>query len=160
MAIATATRKARRFLGYPRFIQFWFIPLWIILGLGKSLIFTLSFRRLASLLGKQAGIAPWVPLLTEAQEARALQIGRAVHLVARYTPWDSNCLPQAVAARLLLGLYGTPYALYFGLRRDPGSSEMKAHAWVAAGRVRVTGGSGFDQFTVVGSFVSPQLVGV
>ena len=142
----------------PLFIQFWLVPLWGILGLGKALIFTLSFRRLAPRLGRQAGIAPWVPLLDPAQEQRALVIGRAVRLAAKYTPWDSNCFPQAIAARVLLGLYGLPYALYFGLMHDPeNAAGMKAHAWVAAGRVRVTGGLGFGRFTVVGCFVSPRL---
>ena len=151
------TRKARNFLRQPRFIQFWLLPLWCILGVSKALIFTVSFRRLAPHLGRQAGIAPWLPLLAPAQEARALTIGRAVRLAARYTPWDSNCFPQAVAARLLLGLYGIPYVLYFGLMRDPQSAAMKAHAWVAAGKVRVTGGTSFGRFTVVGCFVAPGL---
>lgn len=94
-------------------------------------------------------------MVGSAQEVRARQIGQTVRLAARYTPWDSNCFPQAVAARLLLGLYGVPYAIYFGLMRDPDSPDMKAHAWVAAGRVRVTGGRSFGQFTVVGIFCHP-----
>jgi len=152
-------RKARSFLRQSGFSQLWFVPTWFVLGIAKALIFTVSFRRLAPRLGRQADIAPWVPLLEPAQEMRALAIGRAVRMAARYTPWESNCFPQAVAARLLLGLYGIPYALYFGLMRDPGSGEMKAHAWVAAGKVHVTGGASFGRFTVVGCFVSPGLVG-
>ena len=151
---------ARKFLSFvrlPLFTQLWLLPLWLTLGISKALIFTLSFRRLAPHLGQAMGVAPWVPLLDPAQQARALQIGRAVRLAARYTPWDSNCFPQAVAARLLLGWYGVPYALYFGLMRDAQSLEMKAHAWVSAGRVAVTGGASFGQFTVVGVFVSPGL---
>lgn len=150
-------RKARSFLRQPGFIQFWFIPIWFCLGVSKALIFTVSFRRLAPHLGRQSAIVPWLPLLEPRQEARALLIGRAVRMAARYTPWDSNCFPQAVAARLLLGVYGIPYALFFGLMRDPDAREMKAHAWVAAGKVRVTGGTSFGQFTVVGCFVAPQL---
>lgn len=153
----TIRRKAVSFLRQPAFIRLWFLPLWLLLGMAKAVILTLSFKRLAPRLGVSQGIAPWVPVLAPADEARALQIGRAVRLAAGYTPWDSNCFPQAVAARLLLGLYGIPYALYFGLMRDPATSEMKAHAWVAAGRVRVTGGTSFGQFTVVGVFVAPQL---
>lgn len=151
-------RKARSFHGQSRFIQAWFFPIWLLLGLSKALIFTVSFRRLAPRLGRQAGIAPWVPVLSPAQEVRALQIGRAMRLAARYTPWDSNCFPQAVTARVLLGLYGIPYALYFGLMRDRDVSGLKAHAWVVAGRVPVTGGASFGQFTVVGVFVAPSLV--
>ena len=155
---ARLTRKAGTFLRQPLFIQAWFLPVWFMLGIGKALIFTLSFRRLAPRLGRHAGIAPWVPLLSATQEQRALMIGRVVRLTAKYTPWDSNCFPQAIAARVLLGLYGLPYALYFGLLRDPDDAAgLKAHAWVAAGRVRVTGGLSFGQFTVVGCFVAPSL---
>ncbi len=160
MPLARLRGKARTFLRQPRIIQAGFLPVWILLGLGKALIFTISFRRLAPRLGRQAGIAPWVPLLTPAQEHRARLIGRLVRMTARYTPWDSNCFPQAIVARLLLGLHGLPYALYFGLMRDPNNpAGMKAHAWVAAGRVPVTGGVSFDQFTVVGCFISPHLAG-
>lgn len=142
----------------PLFTLLWLLPVWVVLGLSKAVIFTLSFRRLAPHLGLATGTEPWVPLLDSAQTARALQIGRVVRLAARYTPWNSNCFPQAVAARLLLGVYAVPYALYFGLMHKPGSKELKAHAWVAAGRVAVTGGASFAQFTVVGVFVSPMLV--
>jgi hypothetical protein len=77
--------------------------------------------------------------------------------MARFTPWDSNCFAQAITARLLLGLYGLPYALYFGLKRDAGSMGMKAHAWVVAGRIRVTGGASFGRYTVVAMYVCPRL---
>lgn len=156
--LAALRRKAATCLRQPLFIQVWFLPVWVMLGIGKALIFTLSFRRLATRLGRQAGIPPWVPLLSAAQEQRALMIGRVVRLTAKYTPWDSNCFPQAIAARVLLGLYGLPYALYFGLLRDPDDAAgIKAHAEVAAGRVRVTVGLSFGQFTVVGCFGSPRL---
>ena len=151
-------RKGVSFLSRPRFIQLWLVPLWLLLGLSKAVIFAVSFRRLAPHLGTAVGVAPWVPMVDSAQEARARKIGRAVQLAARYTPWNSNCFPQAVAARVLLGLYHIPYALYFGLMREPSSGEFKAHAWIAAGRVRITGGTSFDQYTVVGCFVAPQLV--
>ena len=151
-------RKLRSFLRQPLFLQAWFLPVWILLGFCKTAILLYSFRRLAPLLGEAVGTSAWVPLLTRGEEARALQIGRVVRLAARYTPWDSNCFPQAVAARVLLGLYRIPHALYFGLMRDLDSTSMQAHAWVAAGRTRVTGGFGFDRYTVVGCFVSPGWV--
>nr|WP_319565127.1 lasso peptide biosynthesis B2 protein [uncultured Rhodoferax sp.] len=154
----TLARKTRSFIHLPRFTKLWLLPLWLLLGISKALIFTISFRRLAPHLGQTIGVAAWVPLLDPAQQARAAQIGRAVRLTARYTPWNSNCFPQAVAARVLLGFYGIPYALHFGLMRDKQTLEMKAHAWVAAGRVPVTGGVSFGQFTVVGVFVASQLV--
>lgn len=156
--LGTLVGKACSFARRPLFSQLWLLPLCLLLGISKALIFTLSFRRLAPHLGQTMGAAPWVPLLDTRQQTRALQIGRAVRLAARYTPWDSNCFPQAVAARLLLGWYGIPYTLFFGLMRDASTCEIKAHAWVAAGRVAVTGGASFAQFTVVGVFAAPGLV--
>lgn len=100
------------------------------------------------------GVAVRIPLLNFSQEMRAWQISQVIYLVARYTPWNSNCFPQAIVARLLLGFYRIPYTLCFGLMRDPHTGEFKAHAWVAAGRVCVTGGTGFDQYTVVGCFIA------
>ncbi len=154
-ALRTFKRKAINFLRKPLWTKFWFLPAWVLLGIAKTAIFTVSFRRLAPLLGVSTSIAPFVPLVNSAEEQRARQIARLVALTARYTPWDSNCFPQAVAARLLLGLYHIPYVLYFGLMKDPDSSELKAHAWVVTGRVAVTGGVSFNCFTVVGCFLSP-----
>jgi hypothetical protein len=156
--LITLQRKVIGFTRQSRFSQLWFIPLWVLLGFCKVAIVMVSFRRLAPHLGTSVGVASWIPLLDSIQEARALQIGRAVKLASRYTPWESNCFPQAVAARLLLSLYRVPYALYFGVKRDPVTGEIKAHAWVAAGRVAVTGGASFGQFSVVACFVSSQLI--
>lgn len=153
-------RKMRAFTRQPSFVQLWFFPLCILLGLSKVVIFTVSFRRLAPRLGRAVCGSSWVPLLEANGETRARDISRTVQLAARYTPWNSNCFAQAVAARVLLGLYRIPYVLYFGLRHDRDSGEFMAHAWVAAGRVRVTGGVSFGQYSVVGMFVSPGLAPV
>lgn len=158
--IAALSRKVETFLALPVFVRLWLLPTWVLLGLSKALILVVSFSRLAPHLGENSGAAPWVPLLNECQELRALQVGRVVRLAAKYTPWDSNCLPQAVTARLLLGLYGIPYTLFFGISQNPDGLGIKAHAWIAAGKIRVTGGTSFGQFSVVGCFVSPKLQGI
>ncbi len=150
-------RKLKTFGALPNFIKLWFIPTWLLLGFAKMAIFCITFRRIAPLLGHSVGIDLWLPIASPAQQARALLIGRTVKMVAGYTPWVSNCFPQAVAARVLLGLYGVPYALYFGLMRDKTTRDMLAHAWVRSGRVSVTGGPGFANYTVVGMFVSESL---
>jgi hypothetical protein len=150
-------RKLSNFLDQPVFIKLWFLPVWLLLGLSKLIIRLVSFKRLAPRLGIHVGTDAVVPLLDERQERRALMVGRVVRLSARYTPWNSNCFPQAVTAKLLLSLYRIPYALYFGLGKDSADSGTQAHAWIAAGRIRVTGGASFGQFTVVGCFVSSHL---
>ena len=163
----TLIRKARSFAGLPLFTKVWFLPTWVALGVSRALILAVPFRRLAPRLGTAQGTSAHVPLLTQAQESRARAIGRTVRLAARYTPWTSNCFPQAVVARMLLGIHRIPYAIHFGLMPDsragaaapapaaPRSAGMRAHAWVVAGRVPVTGGHSFHQYTVVGVFAGP-----
>ena len=151
-------RKLIALFRLPRFEQVWLLPAWCLLGLSRLVILTIQFRRLAPYLGRHIGNRAVVPLLSAHQQARALHIGRVVRLAAQYTPWESNCFPQAVTARVLLGGYGIPYALCFGLAKEGENGRaLKAHAWVAAGPVRVSGGDGFRQFTVVGVFVSRKL---
>lgn len=144
--------KVRNFARRSRFEQAWFVPVWLLLGASRLLILAVPFRALAAHLGMHADIAPWVPLAEMRQEDRALAISHVVSMAARYTPWTSNCFPQAVAARVLLGLYGIPYCLFFGVDREPDATKLSAHAWVVSGRVRVSGGESFDKFVVVGCF--------
>lgn len=132
----------------------WLVPVWLLLNLCRLLIRVVSFRHLASFLGVACGTYVCIPLVTENKLLRAAKIGHAVRLAARYVPWGANCYPQAMAACLLLILYRVPYCLCFGVARDPQGSRFSAHAWTAAGKVRVSGGESFSRFTVIACFVS------
>lgn len=127
-----------------------------MLGIARLVITSVSFRKIAPLLGVRR-LDPWTPLLTEHQQQRALEIGRTIRTVACYTPWSSNCFAQAVVARILLGAHRIPYVIYFGLAPRHSQSSSKAHAWVTAGRTRVTGGESFGHFVIVGMYVSKKL---
>ncbi|MDD5112542.1 MAG: lasso peptide biosynthesis B2 protein [Methylobacter sp.] len=156
MIFSTLIRKGRSFIYRPWFEKLWFLPVWLLLGASRFVILTIPFRRLVLRLGVHEGIAPWVPLADSRAEAKALSISRVVRMAANYTPWKSNCFPQALTAKILLGLYGVPHNLFFGLNRNADDAMLAAHAWVAVGRVPVTGGISFDQFTVVSCFVSAR----
>lgn len=145
--------KVIGFFHKPSFTKRWFVPVWLALGISRLLIITMTFRRLAPHLGKPVGLCAYSHLLTANQEAQALRIARVIRLTSRYCPWVANCFPQAITARLLLGLYRVPYALYFGLCRDPETNEFKAHAWVTAGRIPVSGGQSFHLYTIVGCYI-------
>lgn len=150
------SRKLRSFVRRPLIEQLWFPPVWLLLGASRLLILMMPFRRLAPHLGRHHGTAAWVPLIAPRQQATANHIRRIVQMTAKYTPWESNCFPQAVVARLLLGLYGIPCSVFFGVSRTPDNKSMQAHAWVASGRVRVSGGESFEHFSVVGCFSAPS----
>ncbi|PPD20421.1 MAG: hypothetical protein CTY24_09295 [Methylobacter sp.] len=146
-------RKACNFAHRSRFEQAWFLPCWLLLGISRLVILAVPFRRLAPWLGTPMATVAWVPLAGLDGEAKALSIAGIILMASRYTPWNSDCFPQALTARILLGFYGIPYCLCFGVDKKTGA-EMAAHAWVSAGKVRVSGGEGFGKFTVVGCFVS------
>lgn len=152
-------KKSRSFLLLPRFTRYGLPACWVLLGLARLSVLVLPFVRMAPLLGHHQGLQAVTPLLSAEQTQRALAISRLIAVCARYTPWTSNCFPQAIVARLLLGFYGIPYVLYFGLARpEGGSGPLEAHAWVNAGRVAVSGSYSFNRFTVVGTFVSRDLL--
>ncbi len=56
-----------------------------------------------------------------------------------------------MTAAVLLTLHRVPYSLFLGVDRSA-TLGFSAHAWVSAGRVSVTGGSGFGEWVVVGCF--------
>jgi len=149
--------KGNAFLRKTVFFKLWFMPVWLLLGVSKAVIFLLTFRKIEKLMGKAHGISPVIPLLTASQRERVGQIGHVVRVTSRYTPWKSNCYPQAITAALLLRLYKLPYLLCFGLKRSEESGRYLAHAWVASGPVKVTGGLSFNVYTVVACYLEPGL---
>lgn len=146
-------RRLRSGSRLPVFVLLWLAPVWLLLNLCRLLIRVLSFRHLASQLGVAYGSHACIPLVTEDQQLRASKIGQVVRLAARYVPWGANCYPQALAACLLLILHRVPYCLCFGVARDPLGQGVSAHAWVAAGNVRVIGGHSFNRYRVLACFV-------
>ena len=147
-------RKWRGFWRQPPQVRRWFLPAWLLLGVFRARILRQPFRDLAKTLGDARGTASVLPLLTPDQVSEARWIARVVVVASRYTPWESNCFPQALLARFLLERSGLPYALFFGVAKGEGAQALTAHAWVAAGPVAVSGGYSFDQYAVVGVYVS------
>ena len=123
-------------------------------GLARAAIHVLPFRRLSPYFGtfnKTMTISTWV---SNQQMRRAAFIGRSVRLAAHCTPWDSSCLTQAMVAKFWCRLFKIPYVLYIGFAKAPDEpSGYKAHAWITAGRVAITGGDGLKNYNVVSSYV-------
>ena len=63
------------------------------------------------------------------------RIAWAITVASRYLPGTRSCLPQALAAELLLRRHGHPATLRLGVARNDGR-DFRAHAWVESeGRV-------------------------
>lgn len=70
----------------------------------------------------------------------ARRVNWAIHRVSPRTPTESNCYPQALAARWLLRRKRIPTTVYYGAAFDEGGSALEAHVWLRCGDLIVTGG--------------------
>lgn len=68
----------------------------------------------------------------------AEEIGWAVTRAARYVPFKAVCLPQAMAARVMLKRRGVGSVMHFGAAKGK-DRPIDAHAWLDAAGVEVTG---------------------
>ena len=126
-----------------------------------SLIF-ISFPRLARRLGTLVAPADARALRAESDhkqdQARvAEEVGWAVTRAARHVPFNAVCLPQAMAARIMLKRRGVDSVLHFGARigqdRIGQDKLIDAHAWLDAAGVEVTGYPVANAFAEIACFV-------
>lgn len=129
---------------------------WTLIGLASATIALVPFRRLSTVFGRNVGTAASIPIVTPRARRRAERIGQAITIAAKYAPFRSNCLPQALVAVRLCRIARVPCAAFLGATmtdpKKPG--EMSAHAWVQAGPVMLTGGAGsFHRFGTLACFL-------
>jgi hypothetical protein len=117
----------------------------LALGLASLLVRTVGFSWIARRLGRHMEKGPSAAKPESVSEAA--RVG-----AARVLPWKPVCLPQAIAATLLLKRRGIVSTLYLGV--DP-TRALDAHAWVRVGEVTVTGGPVDQRFAVVSTFARP-----
>jgi hypothetical protein len=121
------------------------------LALARGAVLTIPFRTIAARLGMTHTKAHRD--LSASQEALAQQISWSVRALARYTPWDSNCLAQAIAARFMLRRRGIPCTLFLGVAKATFQpARLEAHAWVTCGNTVLTGAPGHERFTVIATY--------
>ena len=133
---------------------------WGLIGLASALLVIVPFGRIAPLMGRNLGATPALPVAGPSRLRRARLIGRAVTTAARFAPFRSDCLPQAIAAVTLCRLLRVPYAACLGVSMSTPDKrgQLAAHAWVQCGPVAMTGGTGnFQRFGVLACFVPPGL---
>ena len=123
----------------------------ILLCVARIGVLILPFRWLAKSLGQH--MKDEQTSLQDADLKTARMIGGAVRSAAGYTPWESVCLPQAVAAKWMLKNRHIPGTMYLGVRKGESKPEkLEAHAWVRTGPFILTGAKGHRLYTVVSTF--------
>jgi len=82
----------------------------------------------------------------------AEEVGWATVRAARHVPFRAVCLPQAMAARIMLRRRGVASVLHFGAAKGT-DKPIDAHAWLDAAGVEVTGYPVAAQFAEIACFV-------
>jgi Transglutaminase-like superfamily len=82
----------------------------------------------------------------------AEEVGWAVTRAARYVPFRAVCLPQAMAAQVMLKRRGVKSVMHFGAAKGA-DKPLDAHAWLDAAGVEVTGYPVAEGFAEIACFV-------
>ena len=99
-----------------------------------------------------AGAAGADPHSVSATGAPPRQLRTADRRSARYVPFKAVCLPQAMAARVMLKRRGVSSVMHFGAAKGT-DKPLDAHAWLDAAGVEVTGYPVAKGFSEIACFV-------
>ncbi len=143
--------RALKFLRLPVSSKVLLLEAWITLGLSRGTVLAMPFRWIAP--GLRADLPGPVQ---DSGQAQARTVGWALRVASKYTPWKSNCLAQAIAAKRMLHRRKLPSILFLGVRKGE-QDEFEAHAWVDFGPVTLTGGHDQAGYSVVSSFPDEQV---
>ncbi|EIF51111.1 lasso peptide biosynthesis B2 protein [Sulfurovum sp. AR] len=145
-------RKIQKFIKLSSREKKLFLEAYIMLGIMRAAILTLSFKRLTRSLEHQKSKGEVIPLTGDEMQTATL-VGHAVTRAAEHTPWESACLVQSLTAQKMLQKRGIPGVFYLGVAKDKNVEEkMKAHAWSQCGDMILTGVKGYEEFTVISTF--------
>jgi hypothetical protein len=108
-----------------------------LLALARLIVIIVPFRFVARLLAR-------MPQSGRSDEMLIRRIAWAVRLGARNVPWRAVCLPQAMAAMVMLARRGCASSLHVGAGRVP-DGGLIAHAWLMSDCTIVIGEAGIDQ---------------
>jgi hypothetical protein len=87
----------------------------------------------------------------ESNKVSISTISEAIHIMSRYTFWESQCLVKAIAAMKMLERRQIESTLYLGTAKDE-DGKLIAHAWLRSGPFFITGAEVMEKFTVVSKF--------
>ncbi|MBX2883993.1 MAG: lasso peptide biosynthesis B2 protein [Granulosicoccus sp.] len=142
-------QRARNLLHRPLADKLLLLKVLVLLGATRLAINVLPFSRLERMLGKRMQESER-EISTE-EQAYARRIRWAVGIISPYTPWKSNCFPQALTAKILLRRRGISSTLYMGAAfKEEGS--LQGHAWLRCGPYYLTGGDSESRFGAIASF--------
>ncbi len=142
----SAITKTRKFWRLANFEKKLFLVACFYLTICTLAVKLVPFRILSRCLGKSFNAVPIIGGITENEKPK--RVGDAIRRAAAHLPWRSVCLPQAMAAKLMLQRRKILSTLYIGVDKNE-QGELGAHAWLSVGRTNVTGYRNTRNYTVI-----------
>lgn len=143
-------RKMRFFLRLGLRMKFLLFETYLMLGWVRVQIMARPFSFIAPTLGTAMEETPACAIPSHQQTIR--DVGYAIDVMSKYTPWDSRCLVRAIAGMRLLARRHIPSTLYLGTSLDAQTGKLAAHAWLRSGSDYVTGANAMAGYSVIGLF--------
>ena len=150
-------RRIRKFLALDWQHKKLFLQAYLVLGKVRYSLLRRPFKKLVAELNVSRGAVVQTPLEPSARAA-ALAVGWAVRTAANFTPWESTCLVQVLAAQRLLQKRDIAGVFYLGATNTGAGDEapgFRAHAWLKCNGEFITGEPGHRNYTVISSFSWP-----
>lgn len=124
------------------------VEAFIYLGWARFLK-TLPFSKIAPSLGKHM---KETTLISDSSNQHVLKnVSQAIHIMSRYTFWESQCLVKAIAGMRMLEKREIESTLYLGTAKDE-HGKFIAHAWLRSGSFYISGAEGKGEFAVIAKF--------
>ncbi len=141
-------RKITVFLKLNMRAKLLLIEAFIYLGWARFLK-TLPFSKISPSLGQQMKETAFT---TSSSDDKVLKdIAQSLHIMSRYTFWESQCLVKAIAGMKMLEKRKIESTLYLGTAKDE-NGKLIAHAWLRSGPFFISGAEGKAKFTVIAKF--------
>ncbi|MEM7698433.1 MAG: lasso peptide biosynthesis B2 protein [Verrucomicrobiota bacterium] len=117
----------------------------VILTWARVVVWIVPFRQVAKMLSSSKASEPI------GSPAEANNIGWAIRVVSNRVP-GFHCLVQGLAATRMLHRRGLPASTHFGVRKDPETAAIGAHAWVICDGEVITGERNRSNFEPIATF--------
>ena len=140
----------RSFLRKPLREKWLLIRILFLLFFVRFLLLILPFKHFSKLLGKPADDHPENSPNPDPYYTGI--IARFISNGSRLVPWDSKCLAQAAAGKIMMRKKNIPATVYFGVKKGDEKEKIKAHAWLCVGSEIILGGGVADEYTPISRF--------
>lgn len=140
--------KFKTFLLLDLTSKFLFFEAYIYLGWARFLKMR-KFSAIAPNLGEQMYETSYE--FKEGEKQVIKNVSHAIHIMSKYTFWESQCLVKAIAGMKMLERRKVDSTLYLGTAKEF-DGKLIAHAWLRSGPFYISGAEEMNRFTMVSMF--------